>query len=513
MPLKSENNKKIVKNTLALYFRQIITMIVALFTSRIVLQTLGVTDYGINNVVGGVVAMFGFISGTLMGITQRFISVELGKGGDIYILRKIFSTSMVLHIVAAFVVIILAETVGLWFLNSKLVIPAERMSAANWVYQFTIFGFVLTLLNAPLTALIISHEDMHIYGYMGIFDVIVRLVMVYLLVIINADKLIFYALFGFAVSCLVWFFYFIYCRGKYQEAKFSFVYDKLLAKELGGFGGYTILNNFFVILILQGTNIMLNIFFGPAINTAKGLANSVSSALSSFGSNFRVTLSPQITMTYAANNMDAMWNLVERGTRLFYFLFFIFSIPVLLETEFILKIWLKNVPEYTAIFSKLIIIHALTGLFLSTFVSVVDASGKLKIFYCLSYISFILTLIFSYIICKMGYTPEYVFVVQILIGLIYYPIQFGFAKKIYGFPVMFFIKKALIPIFFVSVISFLPFYFLHKLLSRSVINSLVIIITSILWTGFIIIFIGLTKNERIKIFDFLKREYIFKKKK
>lgn len=319
LSLASENNKKIVKNTLALYFRQIITMVVALFTSRIVLQTLGVTDYGINNVVGGVVAMFGFISGTLMSITQRFISVELRKGGDLTVLRKIFSTSMILHVAAAVVVVILAETVGLWFLNNKLVIPAERMAAANWVYQFAVFGFVLTLLNAPLTALIIAHEDMHIYGYMGIFDVVARLVTVYLLVIVNADKLIFFALFGFTVTCIVWLFYAVYCRRKYQEAKFSFVYEKSLAKELGGFGGYVSVNNTIGILLMQGTNIILNIFFGPAVNAARGLANTVNTALLSFGNNFRVTLSPQITMSYAAKKLDTTWSLVERGTRMYYF--------------------------------------------------------------------------------------------------------------------------------------------------------------------------------------------------
>ena len=502
----SENSKRIVKNTLALYFRQIITMVVALFTSRIVLQTLGVTDYGINNVVGGVVAMFGFLSNTLMVITQRFISVELGKGGDIVVLQKIFSTSMILHIGACVIVFILAETIGLWFLNNKLVIPAERMVAANWVYQFAVFGFLLSLLNAPLTALIISHEDMHIYGYMGIFDVVVRLLTVYLLVIINADKLIFLALFGFAVTCVVWLFYFIYCRRKYQEAKFSFVYDKSLLKELSGFGGYVFIASIFMVLNIYGINIMLNMFFGPAINAARGLSASVNAALISFGNNFKQALSPQLLKSYTQNNPEYMWNLCERGTRMLYFLFFIFSVPLLLETDFILKLWLSEVPEYTAIFTKLIIIDVLIGGLFWALGNINNATGNIKTYYSIGYISSILVLLLSYFVCKAGYEPQYVFVVPLLMCPITMAAQSVIMKKQVNFSIRFFTRKALVPIFFVSALSFLPFYFANKLFLQSFLYSCSVIVTSMLWTGVVIMFIGLKNNERIKIVAFVKRK-------
>ena len=500
MPATSEKNKKIIKNTLALYFRQIIVMIVALFTSRIVLQTLGVTDYGINNVVGGVVAMFSFISGTLMGITQRFISVELGKGGDLDILRKIFSTSLILHFIAAVIVVIIAETLGLWFLNNKLVIPAERMIAANWVFQFAVFGFVLTMLNAPLTALIIAHEDMHIYGYMGIFDVFVRLVTVYLLVIVSGDKLILFGLFGFIVTCMVWIFYFIYCKRKYQEAKFSLVYDKSLVRELTGFGGYIFTNNIFMILLEHGRNIMINIFFGPSVNTAKGLANSINSALLSFGNNFRVTLSPQIIMAYSSNNHDFMWSLVERGTRIMFFLYFVFSLPILLETEFILKLWLKNVHEYTSIFIKLLLINSLTLNFFSTFWTVISASGKLGIMYCLCYISYFIILLFSYISCKIGYPPQYIFILHFFVGfVIFSPIILLLAKKHYNFPVKYFFIKAISPIFIVSFLSIIPFLLIKNVIISSFKISILIIVTNIIWTCLIITIFGINKNERLNI--------------
>lgn len=503
-----QNNKRIVKNTLALYFRQIITMVVALFTSRVVLQMLGVTDYGINNVVGGVVTMFSFISGTLMSITQRFITVEIGKGSHISVLRKIFSTSMILHILAVIAVLILAETVGLWFLNNKLVIPAERMIAANWVYQFAVFGFALSLLNAPLMALIISHEDMHIYGYMGIFDVIVRLITVYLLIIVNADKLIFLALCGFVISCVVWIFYAIYCRKKYLEAKFSFVWDKSLMKELGGFGGWVFGNRIFGILLMYGTNIILNIFFGPAVNAAKGLANTVDNALLSFGNNFKQALVPQITKSYSNNDSNVAWNLIEKGTRMTYFLFFIFSIPFLLKAEFILKLWLGNVPEYTAIFVRLIIINALLEIFNSFLWNIANASGKIKYWYSLSYITCAISLTLFYLICKMGYPPYYALMVSPFLKFVNYPIYYKLARKLYGFSIRFFTVKALIPSFAVSAISILPFYFINKVFYDSFLNSCIIIITSILWTGIVIMFIGLRKNERIRLITLLKTKIL-----
>ena len=504
-----ENNKRIVKNTLALYFRQIITMFVALFTSRIILQTLGVTDFGINNVVGGVVAMFGFISGTLMSITQRFISVELGKGSPVSVLRKIFSTSMALHILAAVAVLILAQTVGLWFLNNKLVIPAERMIAANWVYQFAVFGFVLSLLNAPLMALIVSHEDMHIYGYMGIFDVVARLVTVYLLVIVNADKLIFFALFGFAVSCIVFVFYGIYCRRKYQEAKFSLVWDKALVKELGGFGGWTLFNSLFSVLRIQGINIVLNIFFGPAVNAARGIAFTVETTLSSFSNNFRQAQVPQLMKLYAAKDTENMWRLAERGTRIIYFLLLFFSIPIFLETEFILKFWLGNVPEYATNFTRLLIIDALTLSIIGNLGAINNATGKIKVYSIIHYVNSVIILILSYFLCKIGYAAQYIFAIPILIRPLVFIILFIMFKMQINLSIKFFTKKALIPMFLVSTISFIPFYFANKVFLGSYLISSLIIVASMLWTGIVIITMGLRRAEQINLFVFVKKKLKF----
>ena len=502
----AETNKRIIKNTFVLYFRQIVTMFVALFTSRIILQTLGVTDYGIHNVVGGVVAMLGFLSGTLANITQRFISVELGKGNQEK-LQQIFFTSVVLHLVVCVIVIIIAETIGLWFLNNKLVIPVERMVAANWVYQFAVAGFILSILTVPFHALVISHEAMQIYGYMGIFDVVVRLITVYLLVIMPVDKLIIFAIFGFGVSCIVSFIYFFYCRKKYQETKFSFVYNKSLVKAISNFGVWVFLNSIFNILRSQGVNVMLNMFFGPTINAARGIAVMVETAVKSFSYNFRQALVPQLMKSYAADNKIYMWSLVESGTRLSYFLMFIFFVPVLLKTDFILKLWLGTVPEYAAIFTKLLLTDVLFSSIIDNLITINSATGKIKPFSICHYVNSTIILVIAYFLCMKGYTPQYVFVTPILVLPFYFTIVFIILKRQIELSISFFTQKVLIPIFLVSFISISPFYFFKNLFSESFFHSCVIIITSMIWTGIVVAFVGLRKSERIKAIVFLKQKF------
>ena len=478
-------------------------MAVALFTSRIVLQALGVTDFGINNVVAGVVGLFGFLSGTLMSITQRFITVELGKGNN-KALQKIFSTSMLMHISIGVLIIIVAETFGLWFLENKLVIPADRMTAARWVFQFTIFGFFLSLFNAPLMALITAHEDMHIYGYLGILDVLIRLATAYLLIIINVDKLMFFSIFGFTASCIVSSFYLLYCRKKYHETRFSFVFDKSLLREFGGFGGFVFIGNIFWILQVKGINILLNMFYGPAVNAAAGLSNSANGAVLSFANNFRQALNPPLTKSYAINQKEQAWNLLEYGTRFSFFLLLIFSVPLILETDFILKLWLKNVPEFTAIITKLMLLNILVE---ATFVlinTLILANGKLKTYYTIAYINSVLFLLFSYLSCKMSLAPYFPYIILPVLSIFFIPIRFFISKKELNLPVLFFIKKALLPIGFVSLISFFPFYFLKKFFINSPLNSFFIIIISIIWTCLCIILFGLRKSEILKIIALLK---------
>ena len=480
---------------------------VALFTSRVVLQALGVTDYGINNIVGGIVAMFAFMSNTLMNITQRFINVEMEKGGT-DTLQKIFSTSLTLHIAIGIIIIILGETAGLWFVENKLVIPADRMPAAMWVYQLALFGFVLSTINAPFMALIVAHEDMSIYGYIGIFEAVISLIIAYLVVIVNADKLITLAILGFFAGCVVTLFYNIFCRRKYREAKFSFYYDNSLLKALGGYGGYVFIDSILGILRLQGINIILNMFFGPAVNAARGLAYAVYTALTAFGANFRQASIPQLTKSYARNDREYMWGLLDHSTRIHYFLVLVFAVPVVLKTEFILELWLGNVPEYTAAFIRLLVITVLMEVIIAPLFTVVQANGNMKAFYGIHYIYTILIVAFSYAVCKMGYPPYYVFIVPVPLFLLSIPARFIVLRKLIGFSVRLFTKKTLLPILGGSAASFIPFYLICRLLPESFIYSLAIMAASILWTGAMILYVGLRKGERAMIFGFLRRKML-----
>lgn len=478
-------------------------MCVALFTYRIVLQALGVTDYGINNVVGGVVAMFSFVSTTLMGITQRFVNVEMEKGTT-ETLQNIFSTSLIIHILIGVIIIIIGETFGLWFVRNKLVIPEERMSAAFWVYQLALFGFFISMFESPFVALVVAHEDIHIYGYVGVFDVIMRLVIAYLLLKLNGDKLILYTSFLFFVSFIVTLFYYIYCRKKYHESKFIFIYDFKIIKDLTNYGGYVFFNSILDLFRMQGVNILLNMFFGPVINAARGLAYSVDNALLSFGANFRQALAPALTKSYARSDNEYTFNLLERGIRITYLLFLIFTIPILLKSEFILELWLKEVPDFTVIFTKLIVISVFLEGINRTFIIIINASGKLKSYYIIDYLYSILIFLFSYIICKLGYQPQYILFIPIPLFLLSIPPRFIIIKNLLNISIKFLLKKAIMPVFIVFIISYIPFYYLNKIISDSIILSFILIICNIIWTCLTIFLIGLKNNEKLVLLDFVK---------
>ena len=502
------NTTRIAKNTLALYFRQIVVMGVSLFTVRIVLQTLGVIDYGIHNVVGGMVAMFGFLRTPIVEVTQRFLNVEMGKG-NYDALQKIFSTSLMLHIIAGILILTVGETVGLWFIENKLVIPTERMEAARCVYQFALFGFMVTMLSVSFEALIVAHEDMQIYGYVGVFEAVAKLITAYLLIIAGGDKLKVYAVFNFIVFFIITIFYYKYCQKKYQEAKFIFHNDIALIKDFGRHIGYVFVASALLVLRKHGTSVVLNVFFGPVVNAARGLTASVENAVLSFRNNFNRAIVPQLTKSCAGNDRRNMWSLLERGTRFSFFLILIFSIPILLKTEFILNLWLKDVPEYTSIFVQLVLIEfILVHGIMFFFGKIVNATGKLKAYYSVDYVCAILIFVFSYIVCKVGYAPYYVFVISLLIFSLSLLVKFIVMKKLVDFPVRFFTQKALLPMFLVLAVSFIPFYIVNKFVIGSFFQSIVIIVTSPLWTGIVIMYIGMRKKERAVVFNFVKQKVL-----
>ena len=314
----SDNNKRIAKNTLLLYVRMLFMMGISLYTSRVVLNTLGIEDYGIYNVVGGVVAMFGFINGSMSSATQRYITFALGKG-DKQRLQTVFSTTLQIHTLIALIIILLGETIGLWFLYNKMQIPADRMDAAFWVLQCSIISTVVMIVSVPYNADIIAHEKMSAFAYISILEVVLKLMIVYMLVIFSFDKLILYSFLILSIQVLIRFCYSIYCNRHFEETKYKNVWDKSLFKEMTGFAGWSMFGNLAGVLFNQGLNMLLNVFFGPVVNAARGVAVQVQNAVQQFVGNFQMALNPQITKTYAQGDLESMHKLMYRSAKFSFF--------------------------------------------------------------------------------------------------------------------------------------------------------------------------------------------------
>lgn len=408
------NNKRIARNTLLLYFRMILVMAVALYTSRVVLNTLGVEDYGIYNVVGGIVAMFGFINSSMSSATQRYLTFTLGKG-DEKRLQTIFSTSLQIHALIAGMVFILGETVGLWFLWNKMQIPVDRMDAAFWVLQCSILSAVVMIVSVPYNADIIAHERMSVFAYISTVEVILKLLIVYLLVVFSADKLILYGILTLMVQVVIRFCYSIYCNRHFEESNYQHVLDKSLFKEMTGFAGWSMFGNLSAVLFTQGVNMLLNVYFGPIINAARAVAVQIQGVMLQFVGNFQTALNPQITKTYASGDMRQMHALMFRSARFSFYLVLLLALPVLYETDFILNAWLKIVPDNTVVFTRIIICMTLMCPISNPMVVANRATGKVRMFEMIS--GGVLFLVFpvSWTLLEYGFPAYSVFIVNFVL--------------------------------------------------------------------------------------------------
>lgn len=457
------NTKRIAKNTLMLYVRMLFSMLVSLYTSRVVLSTLGVEDYGIYNVVGGVVAMFSLLSGSLSAAVSRFLTFELGKN-DRQRLSKVFSTSLVVHIFFAIFIVVAIETIGVWFLNNKMVIPEERMFAANWLLQFSTFSFLVALISVPYNASIVSHEKMAVFAYIGITDTLLRLFVVLSLswYPTSWDKLIVYALLLLLVSLFFQGVYWYYCVHHFPECRFQLNFDNSLLKEIMGFAGWNFIGASSAVLRDQGGNILLNLFGGPSVNAARGLANSVNVAVGGFVGNFMAAVRPQITKSYAAGDYEYMMSLINRSSRFSFYLLFLLSLPILLNTHYVLSLWLGDVPNHVELFVQLILIFAMCESVSNPLVTAMLATGKIRNYQIVVGGLQMMNLPISYVTLKMGAIPESVILVAIglslccllarlvmLKGLINLSIN-GYLKNVIGNVVLVVLIGAIIPVLSVS---------------------------------------------------------------
>ena len=500
----SKDTKRLAQNTLMLYFRQFLIIAVNLYTIRVVLNTLGANDYGIYNVIAGTVAMLGFLSNSMATASQRFFSFELGRNNE-PVLKKIFAVTLLIYVLLALCVIFLAETIGLWFVCNKLVIPPERMNAVLWIYQFAILTFVAKIITTPYMSAIIAHENMSVYAYVSIVEVILNLLIVFLLSVLSYDKLILYGFLIFIVSLINTVLYHFYCRKHYNECRFRLLWDNTLLKEMGYYVGWNFFGSFCVVLKDQGVNILLNLFFGTLVNAAQAIASQVNSAIMSFAQNFSTALRPQIIKNYAANKHDEALKLVFGGSKFTYFLMYFFVMPLVLEMPYILKLWLKNPPEYSILFTRLVLINAVIESIIYPMTTLAHATGKMKLHQCVVGTLLLLNFPLSYIVLKCGASAYMVLVISICINILAIGIRLYIVRYLSQFPIRKFLLNVIYPVGILSFLAVcLPYvirYFFDESFWRLCLTTILAILSTISTIGFI----GLTHNERSQIWTYWKR--------
>ena len=488
----------IAKNTAFLYLRMFLILSVTLYTSRVVLEQLGVSDYGIYSLVGGIVAMLSFFRGAMANATRRYLAFDIGKG-DFSNLKKTFSATLTIHFAIAIFVVIIAETIGLWYLSNNMVFPHERLYAVHVIYQLSVLTFVVNVIQVPYDALIQAREKMNIYALVSILEAILKLLIVYLLTYFGSDKLITFAALTFLVSLIVRTVSLIYCRRQFEESKYKFEFDKLYFKELMSYSGWNMFGSLAMVARSQGSNIILNLFFGTIVNAAYGITSQVQTAVLMFVNNFQIAMNPQIIKTYAKGAIEENRELITQGSKLSYYLLFIIICPIWVNLEHILNIWLNIIPAFTAVFIKVALISTLIDTISGPLMVGAQATGKIKwyqivvgsLLFCNLPISFILLKTFDA-------EPVVVFYIMIIISVITLIFRVVFLKYMIGLKVSDFMFKVISPIIIVSIISIATIYFAGSLLGGGdSFGGLVFSICVILLINLLVIFfLGLSVKER-----------------
>lgn len=497
MPDHAEDTKRIAKNTVLLYIRTLVTMIVGLYTGRIMLQALGVENYGVNNVVGSIVSMTSLITGVMSAAISRYLTFELGRG-DLERLKTVFSTSINAQALISLLVIVILEFGGVWFLNTQANIPDARMVAANWVMQCAIFSTVVSLLSSPYGAVIIAHEHMSVYAYMTIAEVTLKLLVCFLIMTYGGDRLILLSVLNLVVSLLLAMFYAWYCSSHFVEAHYEIRrMDKPLLKEMTAYSGWNLFGNTTWILNNQGVNMLLNVFYGVTFNAARGIATTVNGAIQSFVGNFTTAFSPQITKSYASGDLQYAIKLSNSGTKFSWLMSYLFIVPVFMEADTLLWLWLGDVPEYAALFLRFTLFESLAVTSGQTLFKLIQATGDIKRYQIVVSIFAVTVFPISYCLFKLGapvWTPYLAFII------VYFSlnlIRFSTLKRLMGYSAMQFVKDVLIPCVIVSFSSFLLPVVVAELMAPSIIRFLVMVPLSVLWTGLCSYIFGLDKIERL----------------
>jgi O-antigen/teichoic acid export membrane protein len=480
----------------------LLNLVVSLYTSRVVLNALGVEDYGIFNVIGGVVTMFSFLSGTMATATQRFLSFELGRN-NFFKLKRTFESSNVLMFILALIVTVTIETIGLWLLNNKIVIPENRMYAAHWVLQCTTASLFISIISITYNASIIAHEKMSAFAYIGIFEVILRLGNAFIIMYVNTDKIILYAFLLLGSSILIRAIYITYCKKNFEECRDTHLtYDKEISKSMLSFFNWNTIGAFSYVAKEQGVNIVINMFSGLAVNAARGISSQVSGALYGFILNFQVAMNPQITKNYAIGDISGLKNLVYRGCKFSFFLFLFLALPVFVDTPYILEVWLKIVPDYTVSFIRLTIVLMLIETLASPLITSLLATGNVKIYQIIVGTMLILNLPVSYLLLKLGFSPTSTLYVAIVISVICLGIRIYLTKKNIGFPILEFLRDVLFKAIIVSATSAFISLMIHKFSPLTGMAELLLVcLVSWLTSAVLILYVGMNSSERLLAFN------------
>lgn len=498
------SNKTIAKNTLLLYVRQVLMLLIGLYTVRVVLDVLGVVDYGIYSVVAGIVTFFSFLSATMASATQRFFSFALGQE-DLLRLKQVFSINLLIYIFIAFLAFTLLETIGLWFVENKLEVPPQRFEAAKLLFHVSIISFVATIFSAPFIAIVIAHEDMTAYAYISIFEVILKLIVVILLTYIGGDKLVLYGVLLLLISFLMTLIYLSKCLYAYEECQFRKIYwNRVLMHEIVGFTGWTLFGQITTVARNQALTILLNQFFNPVVVASRAIAVNITGKINVFSSNFNVSLYPPIIKAYAGDKKEEMFELIFNGSKITFFLMWVFSLPLFLEMEIILKLWLKNPPEYAVLFTRLALVEVLIVSLSLPITTAARAPGRMKEYELILGFIQLGILAISWLGLERGWSAASVFVIAIFANIIMFFIRLFLLRYLISISVELFFKKVFYPILFVMILSGLPSYVIHISLDKHWINSTLVVVLSMILSVTTMYYWGIDKIMRKKLNTILK---------
>lgn len=489
-------SNRIAKNSLLLYIRTFFVLLINLYTSRVILNTLGITDYGVYNVVGGVVFMLGYLTNSLSGASSRYITYDLGTG-NMQLMKKTFGNILSIHFIMAGIIILIAETIGLWFVLTQLQIPAGRENAAFWVYQCAILSSAVGLIGIPYNAAIIAHERMSAFAYISIIDAVLKLAIVFLLLVIPSDRLITYAFLYLCIQLFDRIVYGIYCTRHFEETRVRMSYNKTVFKEIFAFAGWTLIGNVAAMGFTQGLNILLNIFFGPVVNAARGIAVQVQSACQQFCNNFQAALNPQLTKSYAQGEMEYMHKLLVRSSKFSFFILFVVVLPIILETPFVLNLWLGTTPEHTVNFVRLMLVVALLFTLSNPIIVSVHATGIIRKFQIIEGFTLLAIPPVSYVLLKFFHTPpESVFVVHIIIEMLVQYLRLKIVLPMISMKLRMYVCSVVRPLLTVIILSPIIPYIIYKQAPSDFLSFFIICSACILCTIVFIYALGLTRAEK-----------------